>query len=147
MAKKRFLFAAIGLMGVLGLLAGGCLRQRILCSTAEQRADFIVSRLSSTFDLSEAQLAKVNTIKNEFLERIRVFRGDRESTYGDLIKMARSETLSRSEVDAFIARREAKIKEIRPFLIDKIVEFHDMLTPAQRNILAGKIEKLYHYCD
>jgi len=147
MLKKTFLFTVIGLMAASGFLAGGCLKQRILCSTAEQRADFIVARLSSTFDLSEAQLAKVNRIKHEFLERIQGFRSDRESTYGDLMKMARSEKLDKREVDAFITRREAIMKEIRPFLIDKIVEFHNMLTPAQKNILAEKIEKLYHYCD
>ena len=47
------------------------------------------------------------------------------------------------EFEKPIAELENKINEMKPYFIDKFAEFHEILTPEQRNELADKMEKLH----
>jgi len=147
MIRKLIPIAAIGCFIVSGILITGCARKRFICSTPEERAEFIVDRITHSLDLDKGQAEKLNKIKDEILARTKIYRDDREATRKELLDMAKSEKLDRVTVDNFISKREARMKEFKPFLIDKIVEFHNILTPEQRNRIAEKIDKFYHYCD
>jgi protein CpxP len=147
MMKKIIQLAVILFLTASSIFAGGCIKRRILCSTPEERADFFVSRIASSLDLTKEQVDKVNKIKDELLARTKTSSGERETTYKELIEMVKNDKLNRDSVENFINKREAKMKELKPFIIDKIVEFHYILTPEQRNKVAEKLDKFFHYCD
>jgi periplasmic protein CpxP/Spy len=147
MSKKILPVAVVGLLVVSGIISGGCIRKRIICSTPEQRAEFLVDRISSKLDLTKEQVVKLNKIKDEILARIKTYQSDREIIHKELMEMAKSDKLDRNKLENFINKREARMKDLKPLLIDKIVEFHDMLTPEQKNRIAEKMDKFYHYCD
>jgi hypothetical protein len=147
MLKRIMPVAVIGFLVMSGIIFGGCIRKRIMCSTPEQRAEFAVNRISSSLDLTKEQVEKLNKIKDEILARIKSRPSDREAVHKELIGMVKSDKLDKNMVEDFINKREAKIKELKPFLIDKLVEFHYILTPEQRNRVVEKFDKFYHYCD
>ena len=147
MLKRVMPVAVVGFLVLSGILLGGCIRKRIICSTPEQRAEFIVNRISSTLDLSKEQVEKLNKIKDEILARIKSRPNDREAFHNELIGLVKSDKLDKNMVENFIGKREERMKELKPFLIDKLVEFHNMLTPEQRNRIVEKLDKFYHYCD
>jgi periplasmic protein CpxP/Spy len=147
MLKRVMPVAVVGFLVLSGILFGGCIRKRIICSTPEQRAEFIVNRISSSLDLSKEQAEKLNKIKDEILARIKSRPNDREAFHNELIGLVKSDKLDRNMIENFIGKREERMKELKPFLIDKLVEFHNILTPEQRNRIVEKLDKFYHYCD
>ena len=147
MLKRVMPVAVVGFLVLSGILFGGCIRKRIMCSTPEQRAEFIVDRISSSLDLSKEQVGKLNKIKEEILARIKSRPNDREAFHNELIGLVKSDKLDRNMIENFIGKREERMKELKPFLLDKLVEFHSILTPEQRNRIVEKLDKFYHYCD
>jgi len=147
MLKRIMPVAVVGFLVLSGIIFGGCIRKRIMCSTPEQRAEFVVKRISSSLDLSKEQVEKLNKIKDELLSRIKSRPNDREAVHKEFIGMVKSDKLDKNMVENFINKREERMKELKPLLIDKIVEFHYILTPEQRNRVVEKFDKFYHYCD
>ncbi|OHD69286.1 MAG: hypothetical protein A2W19_15930 [Spirochaetes bacterium RBG_16_49_21] len=129
------------------MLAAGCAKKHFLCKTPEKRAEFIVKKLTRTLDLTEEQVEKLNKIKDEILAATKNIRNERKAFRNEALVLVKSEKLDRNAFNNLISRREQAWNELKPLIIDKLIEFHSMLTPEQKNKLAEKMEKFHHYCD
>ncbi len=147
MLKKILPVSIVSLMVIAAIISTGCLKKRILCSTPEQRGQFMVDRISSKLDLTKEQVVKLNKIKDEIVARIKTYQSDREAVQKEMIELIKSDKLDRNKLENFINKGEAKMKDMKPLIIEKIAEFHDMLTPEQRAKIVEKMDKFYHYCD
>jgi len=147
MTRKMIQFTAVAGVIAAGIAIGGCAKKRFLYKSPEKRAEFIVKKLTRTLDLTRDQVEKLNKIKNEILARTKNFRNDREDLYNQAIALIKSDKLDANALKNWISRHEQIRNELKPFIIDKIIEFHDMLTPEQKNKLAEKMEKLHRYWD
>jgi Spy/CpxP family protein refolding chaperone len=110
----------------------------------EKRAEYLVGKITKKLDLNAVQQEKLERIKTEILAKTKNFRKEGDSLRKEMRSLFTSDKLTKGMVDKFLKERRAKIDELRPFFVDKIIEFHNMLTPAQRGKFAGMIERWYH---
>jgi Spy/CpxP family protein refolding chaperone len=146
MSKRIIPIAAITVLIISGTILAGCGPQRFFCATPEERAAMIVKRIACDLKLTKEQVEKVNKIKDEILLRTKGLRDERETVHKEWMDLVRSDRLDKNRLTDFINKREEKIRALKPFFIDKMVEFHDLLTPEQRVKAAEKMEKFHNWC-
>ena len=146
MLKRILPLAAITALIISGILLTGCGPRRFFCATPEERAAMIVKEIACDLKLTKEQVEKVNTIKDEILVRTKGLRDEREAVHKEWMDLVNSDRLDKNRLTDFINKREEKIRALKPFFIDKIVEFHNILTPEQRIKLAEKLEKFHNWC-
>ncbi len=117
---------------------GFCMR-----SSPEKRAEHITKRIGKELDLTDAQKAKLDKIKNDILARKGEFSAVHAGLQDVFMTQLRSETVDQGKLNQSFEEREAKMKELRGFLITEFAEFHAMLDASQREKLAGKLQE---YC-
>jgi Spy/CpxP family protein refolding chaperone len=143
MSKRIMPIAALVISGI---ILTGCGPQRFFCATPEERAEMIVKKIAGDLRLPKEQVEKVNKIKDEILARTKHLRDEREAVRKEWTDLVKSDRLDRNRLTDFINAREEKIRALKPFFIDKMVEFHDILTPEQRAKAAEKMERFHNWC-
>jgi Spy/CpxP family protein refolding chaperone len=121
---------------LLALVVSGCCHR-----TPEQRAEHVVKHLVETLKLDAAQTEKLEKIKGEFLARQAGIRNMREESMKEAREMMMSPQIDPATLNAHREKRQAQARDLIGFFFDKFAEIHDMLTPEQRNKLAGEMEK------
>ena len=139
----RFAFPVLAITAGAFFLSGCRGRHCDWHSSPEAKADRIVKHIARELDLRPEQKTKLDKIKVDILARKADFQavhaGFRELAMGQI----RAATVDQAKLNQGIEEREAKIKELRGFLVAEFTEFHDVLDPAQREKLASKLER---YC-
>ncbi len=142
MTKKLVIVAVIAVLVTAGVIFGGeAIMFHYYWSNPEKRAEWVVKKLTKTLDLNAEQQTKLNKIKDEVFARFEKFKSNRDAVRKEAATLIKSDNLTGEMVNRFFDERKAKLEELRPFIVEKIVEFHNILTPAQRTKLAEKIEK------
>jgi Spy/CpxP family protein refolding chaperone len=139
----RFAFPVLAIAAGALLLSGCRGRHCGWHASPEAKADRVVKRIAGELDLRPEQRTKLEKIKTDILSRKADFQavhaGFRELAMGQL----RAASVDQAKLNQGLEEREAKIKELRGFLVAEFTEFHDILDPAQREKLASKLER---YC-
>lgn len=117
------------------LVVAGCYR------TPEQRAEWFVKRMASELKLDDAQKAKLEKIKDEFLAKRPEMKKVHEETVKEANELMRSAEIDKVKLDALIAKSQTHANDMVGFIAAKFTEIHDMLTPEQREKLVAHIEK------
>lgn len=138
MNVKRNAIAAAAVVAVAALVATGCGSCR---PGPEKRADWVVKKISSKLDLTKEQKAKLDAIKVEVLAKFKEERATHRKMGSEAIALVKSDKLDEAAVNRLLDTRETSMKRLRPYIVDKIVEFHAMLTPEQRAKLASLMEE------
>lgn len=141
----RFAFPVVALVGAACLLSG-CHRRCGWRCNPQDRADWIAKKVASELGLDAAQKAKLDTIKAALLARQADFRAVHAGLKDLLVGEIRSSAVDTAKLNQALDEREAKIKELRGFVVGEFAQFHAMLTPAQREKLAAKLEKMDRRC-
>lgn len=150
MTKKLVLVAVIAVLATAGIIFGAqALRyhygQRYFRDQPEKRAEFIVNKLTKRLDLTREQQDKVNKIKDEILARTKNLREDRAALQQEVKALFKEDNLTKEKMNKFIDKRKSKIDELRPFIVDKIIEFHKILTPEQRAKFTEKFGRWWYH--
>jgi Spy/CpxP family protein refolding chaperone len=137
----RFAFPVLAVTAGALLLSGCRGRHCGWNSSPEQKADKIVKRIAKELDLRPEQKTKLDKIKTDILARKADFQavhaGFRELALGQI----RAATVDTAKLNQGLEEREAKIRDLRGFLVAEFTEFHDVLDSAQREKLASKLER------
>jgi Spy/CpxP family protein refolding chaperone len=138
MIRKKWdiLLIAALLFVLTALVASGCYPR-----TPEKRADRVVRHIVRTLKLDDAQTAKLETMKEEFLARRPELLKMREDTLHDLKDLMASPLLDREKLYARTEKIQTEMSDTIRFVSAKLAELHDMLTPEQRGKLAELMEK------
>jgi len=136
MTSRKLHIPVLFAMILVALTIAGCYRH-----TPEQRADRIVSRIAENLDLNDAQKAKLNTIKDEFMAKMPAMRKAREETFSELIADMKDPSIDQGKLTALADKNKAQADEFIGFIFAKYAEFHDMLTPEQRAKAAKEMEE------
>jgi periplasmic protein CpxP/Spy len=107
----------------------------------EQRAEYVVKRMSTELGLSDVQKAQLEKIKNEFLRRRVEMPKLRAETVKEANELMRSAEIDKARLDALVAKTQAQANDMISFVTAKFTEIHDMLTPEQREKLVKHIEE------
>ncbi len=138
--KSQLITVSVLITGLLfsGALFWGCRHGH---GSPEKKAEWIVGKISSELDLTDDQKLEIDRIKDEVLEKFREHRKTRKAMHERVIRLVKSDTLDVDEINRIFDEKEARHREMRPFIIEKIVEFHRILKPEQKEKLAEKLEE------
>jgi Spy/CpxP family protein refolding chaperone len=123
------------LFAVIALVVAGCSR------TPEQRAECYVKYMVKELKLDDAQKAKLEKIKDEFLAKRPEMIKTREETVKEANELMRSAEIDKARLDALAAKSQTHANDMVGFIASKFTEIHDLLTPDQREKLVAHIEK------
>jgi len=142
MKTKRILIAAIVFVS-LALVLAACGHSHFAGyhgATPEKRVEWVKKHIADELKLDEAQTAKLDAIATDLLDRRKKMAPEREKGRLELAELVRSETLNRADLERLVDTKRAPIEEMIDVVMDHAVDFHQMLSPEQRILLAEKIE-------
>ena len=124
---------AVLLIGIIGFT--GCRRH-----SPDQKAEFMVDYVSETLDLSESQRAHLDQIKKEMLEKAMEMRADKKTMHAELVVQLKREKIDKDSLKSMVNDHKNKMEVLIDLGIERLAEFHETLTPEQREKLVGKVE-------
>lgn len=93
---------------------------------------FMIEKISEKLNLSADQKAQVERISSEIKEKMKPTREPRENLEDEFADEFKKDNMDRNKLKELAEKREMNMKEKKDFMMDKIIEFHDLLTPEQR---------------
>ena len=93
---------------------------------------FIIDKISEKLDLNTSQKTQVERLKAQIKEKMESQKPDRENMMKEFSEEFTKSTLDRNSILDHMKKNESKREEMKTFMIDKLVEFHAILTPEQR---------------
>lgn len=135
------------LVGVLAagfLLLAGCRSQRTEEEKWSRGSLYAIEKLSKELRLDEKQKKEIGVIAEDVIRRREDFKALTEGVADDVSELLRSSAFDAEAANAKFEEREAKLKELRLFLVGKMAEAHAVLTPEQRTKAADRLQELQH---
>jgi Spy/CpxP family protein refolding chaperone len=147
--KKLFGGAAVVLALVLGAVAltgfrGGCGGHHGPGRDPAQVAAFVNGRVDDLLDDVDAtpeQRTKIHAIADRMLAQAQAVHGEQDSTHETLLAQWKAETPDKAQLHALVDARADALRKLAHEAVDAGVEAHDVLTPAQREKVAKKVER------
>ena len=135
---------AVFSVGIFAVMAG-C-GHHFAHKTPQERADRIVKSISDELKLNDAQLAKLNALKDELL----AVRGESRKKLGAIPKtveeLLSQPTLDQARVLAMVKERTQEVNDKAPQIVAAFAGFYDSLTPAQQKKLHDEFtERMERY--
>ncbi|MDP3480536.1 MAG: Spy/CpxP family protein refolding chaperone [Desulfoprunum sp.] len=121
------------------LLFGGCKHG---LQGKEARIDFIIDYLEEVLDLDTHQQAKLAEIRKELTAELVVLQESRKKMYPLFKEQLASEKIDTAVVKQAIGEHRQQFDRVFDLAIERLAEFHAILTPAQRQKLLAKLEKM-----
>ncbi len=134
MLKKSYVIMIV-MSALAALVLTGCYH------TPEQRAEYMVKRMSSELALNDTQKAQLEKIKDEFLARRPEMDKMRVETVKEANALMRSAEIDKARLNALVEKSQTGANDMIRFVTAKFTEIHDMLTPEQREKLTKHIEE------
>ncbi|MDZ4710861.1 MAG: Spy/CpxP family protein refolding chaperone [bacterium] len=100
---------------------------------ADGPGGFIIERLTENLNLTESQKAQVERIREQIKQKMETNKPDHENDAEAFAGEFKKDKLDINKLKEFAQKKEQKHDEMKEFMMEKIVEFHDILTPDQRN--------------
>lgn len=128
-------FAVILAVG--GLLgATGCTHP-----SPEKRAEWVVSAIKRKLDLNDEQKAKLDAVKQAFLDTRKAHEGDRKKHFEEVKQMILSDKLDANKVKALMQERHKAMEQGFDPVFSKVQEFHASLSPEQKKKAVELMDK------
>ncbi len=117
----------------------GCFRAK----NFEERVNRIVKELKKELSLNDEQTNKLESIRLEIIAKQKSIKAnlDIENIKNEVLSMIKSEQIDKEKFKKTIEPLAKSRQEMIDFVITKMIEFHRVLTPEQRNKLAELMEK------
>ena len=109
----------------------------------EKKAEWIAEKVADKLDLTDDQKTKLNSIRDEIVAKLKESRPSHMKMGEEMIAQVRSEKIDTEAIKAKMDEMDKKRDETRNFVIDKVAEFHAILTPEQRTKAAELLEKFH----
>lgn len=138
--RHRKLFRALALCALAGTIACRPWKHK----SPEERAEWMVKRISKELDLNEAQKQTLNRIKDEFIAKHKADRPQMEAQFAALTELVRADTVDQVKLKDLRKKHQTHRESMENFFVDKAIEFHRVLTNEQRARAAELMRKYFH---
>ena len=99
---------------------------------ADGPGGFMIGMLIEKLDLNETQKTQVEKIRDEIHARMQSGSNDHQTMMEDFASEFTNENMDKNKLMELDQKRQEIMKENKEFMMDKMIEFHNILTPAQR---------------
>lgn len=93
---------------------------------------FLMGRIVEKLNLTENQKAQVEKIKDQIKERMESKKGNRDNMMDEFVNEFKKDNLDKTKLSELDQKRTQNEQEMKDFMMDKLIEFHNILTPEQR---------------
>lgn len=100
-------------------------------------------KIAKELDLTEEQQAKLDAIHEVVKSQCPSQKETHQEMFEDFKTEIRKDTLDQDVIKQMMAHKHERINEIKPLVMEKIVEFHACLTPEQKETLISHMEKFH----
>lgn len=127
-------------MGVMAALtAGSCRNWKH--KSPEERAEWVTKKITKELDLNESQKQTLAAIKTDLLAKHAAEKAERESQLRQFTELMRKDTIDTTKLAELKKKHQQLRDRAEEQFLAKIVEFHKVLTPEQRNKSADLLQK------
>ena len=149
--KKKSLIKGATVAGVTGLvvialLGGifvGCGHRAYHSGSQDpgMHVEWLSEKIADRLELTTDQKARLEEIVTDLHEKRQEGQEWRKSARQDVINLVRQEQIEQKDIDRLVDMHRQRMDKLITYLSGQIIEFHALLTPEQREKLAGEIEK------
>jgi len=107
----------------------------------EDPIGFMIEKMTKDLDLTADQKTQVDKIKDEIKTKMDAKKQDHKQSAEDFSNLFRQSTLDKQQLLDLESRREQDRADMKSFMADELVKFHDLLTQSQRDKVADKIKE------
>jgi len=94
---------------------------------------FIIEKISENLNLTPEQKAHVEKISDQIKQKMEAKKSTRENMLDEFANEFKKDNMDRNKLKELSVKKDQEKQEMKDFMMDKIIEFHDLLTPDQRN--------------
>ncbi len=143
---KGAIVAGVGGLVVIALMAGvfvGCGHRAYHSGSQDpgMHVEWLSGKIADRLELTADQKTKLEGIVADLHEKRQEGRTWRQSMRQDVINLVRQEQIEQKDIDRLVDMHRQHMDQMITFLGDRVIQFHALLTPEQREKLAGEIEK------
>ena len=109
---------------------------------SEKKAEKMVEHLSDELDLDSVQISNLNLIKDEITAKQKELKVDKQQLFETMMAEIDKEKFDVSKFQVMVDNHAAKTKLETAFFAKKLVEFHQMLSPVQREAAVEKMKEM-----
>ena len=138
MKKRKFILPSVIalIIGIATLTA--CNRHH---NNPEDRAEWMVHKISKKLDLDDSQKAKLEDVKVELMQHHKEHRANKAEMMDKLLLEVQKPKLDEAFLLDMVNQHKARVEQAAPGVIDKLVIFHASLNTEQKEELVEKLEK------
>ncbi len=106
--------------------------------------EMISNRVTAMEKLVQAnpqQVAQIEQSKNTILQALQAKKANRQ-THQQMMQLLTADKLNPDDLYAVANQRSQDIQDLAKVIVPEIVKVHDVLTPAQRQVLAQKAQEM-----
>lgn len=140
MVRKTIITGTVVALSLSLLFFAGC-RQR----GHHRGAEFMIDYMSEALDLTDAQQAQLEEIKEEMFAKAKALHDQKKAQHDEFMALVQAETIDPAQLKTLIARHRAQMDEVVDLAVDRVVAFHSTLSAEQKEKLVEKIEKFHRF--
>jgi Spy/CpxP family protein refolding chaperone len=103
---------------------------------------FMMNKITKDLNLTDQQKADIDKIREEIKAKMQARKKDRGTRMDDFANAFKQDKLDKETLKAIEQKHEADRQEMKDFMMDELIKFHDVLTPDQRNQVVEKMKEM-----
>ena len=144
--KKLFL-AGLVIAAFSAIFCGHKMCHKGMHGISDKHINRMVEKIADELYLDEKQQEKLNSIKEEILAKRPQLEKTSKETKDLFTKEIGKDNFDAAKINKDLDQKHEEMKEFRVFLVEKLAEFHAVLSPQQKKELAEHIEKKKKSCE
>jgi len=130
-------------LGALAILVGaGAWAHGRAGRNMEQMISNRVAAMEKMVQANPQQVAQIEQSKNNVLMALQAKKVNRQQTHQQMMQLLTADKLNPDDLYAVANQRAQDIQDLAKVIVPEIVKVHDVLTPAQRQVLAQKAQEM-----
>ena len=107
----------------------------------EERAEWATKKITKELDLNDAQKQVLQAIKSDLLAKLAAHKSERDAQLQQFTALIRQDSIDKLKLGELKKKHQQMRDKAEDLFLEKIVEFHKILTPEQRNKSADLVQK------
>jgi Spy/CpxP family protein refolding chaperone len=139
--KKKTLYISLIAVPIIGLLTlTGCRHPG-----HQKGVLFMMDYLTEVMDLTDVQQQQLDEIQDELMAKAEDMRAEHKNMHATFVAQLKNESINKEQLKADIAEHRVQMDDFIDLAIERLAEFHQTLTPEQKDKLVNKIEKFHKW--
>jgi Spy/CpxP family protein refolding chaperone len=109
--------------------------------TAQDKADYIVKKVTNKLDLDDQQEAKLKKVADKALVLKKQNQDQRDQFHAEIKNLILAENVKEEDIRALMDKKRQQIDDVLPQILPEVLDFHQSLKPEQKQKAVEFMEK------